>query len=504
MSGPKVVRIVSREEFIAISEASLRRLDGEIRRWERSLDQHESDTQGVIEATRRRREALHAELAADNFDGLSKRIAGEMAFLRQDRDERIERVAQRVATERRRQRRLASAAGELLAEIERRSGVEAPAALRASLEAAERRRSDADAAQGAINEALVLLAGLPASASPGPGPDVAASQRRRELARRLMDESAADGSAMASVATLAAWLSGREDEALPESSHPAHPATLRVEPALALFELEAVGEQDAAGVAAFTERAARLADEPSARRRAQLADSLVLELAAATGRRRRLNTLMAETEALVADLADLAPGATALAPMAAEIVAIGAAGANADTDAIDALEALGQRLRSEIDQHRGQAAATARRRLVLDAMAELGYQVREGMQTAWAEQGRIVLGRAGMADDGGYGVELGGGADAERLQLRTVAFGADPGRTATDDIAAETRWCGELDQLKAIAAAAGGELVVERARAVGEVPVKVVATASVAASAVGRRQRERERREPSLRRQRRD
>ena len=48
-------------------------------------------------------------------------------------------------------------------------------------------------------------------------------------------------------------------------------------------------------------------------------------------------------------------------------------------------------------------AATARRRAVLGGLAKLGYEVRETMATAWANDGRLVL-RKPNAND--YGIEL--------------------------------------------------------------------------------------------------
>jgi hypothetical protein len=375
-------------------------------------------------------------------------------------------------------RRLATADLEpdwLLALSLKRLNPDLPAGLRIGLESAQRGLSDADSAQQAFNAALGLLAG-----PTGPdAPDADTSERQRELAQRLAGE--------ASLTTLAAWLSGRE-QASSDDDRPQ--ASERAEQALALFELETMAGQDPAAIAAFSERVARLADEPGGRRRAQLADSLVLELAAATRRRRRLDALVAEAEALTADLADLTPTATGAA-----IAAIDAA----DATAIDALEAVIQDLRGRVERQRAAVAAAARRRLVLDGMAELGYQVHEGMQTAWAEQGRIVLGKAGQ---GGYGIELGGGADAERLQLRSVAFGTDPARTAADDRAAETAWCGEVEELEAMAAAAGGELRVERARGIGEAPVKVVAAITAQGRQQQQQQQQRERRAPRQERQR--
>ena len=48
-------------------------------------------------------------------------------------------------------------------------------------------------------------------------------------------------------------------------------------------------------------------------------------------------------------------------------------------------------------------AAAARRRAVLQALSSLGYEVTEGMATAWVEDGAIVLRKAANRD---YGVEL--------------------------------------------------------------------------------------------------
>jgi hypothetical protein len=81
----------------------------------------------------------------------------------------------------------------------------------------------------------------------------------------------------------------------------------------------------------------------------------------------------------------------------------------------------------------------------------------------------------------GYGVEIGGGADAARVQVRTVAFrGASAPADSARDVDAETIWCGDLLQLQAEFAAGGGAIVIERALPVGAVPLKVINDASAA------------------------
>ena len=66
-------------------------------------------------------------------------------------------------------------------------------------------------------------------------------------------------------------------------------------------------------------------------------------------------------------------------------------------------------------------ATAAQRSALLSALTELGYEVREGMQTAWAKEGRVVLRRAAIPE---MGVEIMTSQGAERLQFRPVRFGA--------------------------------------------------------------------------------
>ncbi|YCI88526.1 hypothetical protein M1D99_12320 [Pseudomonas sp. R3-41] len=48
-------------------------------------------------------------------------------------------------------------------------------------------------------------------------------------------------------------------------------------------------------------------------------------------------------------------------------------------------------MQSLIASHLQNQAALARREAVLDGLASLGYEVREGMATAWVETGKVVL-----------------------------------------------------------------------------------------------------------------
>lgn len=118
-------------------------------------------------------------------------------------------------------------------------------------------------------------------------------------------------------------------------------------------------------------------------------------------------------------------------------------------------------------------AAEERRRAVLEGLASLGYEVSEGMMTAWVTGGRVVLRKPANP---GYGVELSGGQQADIMQVRAVGIGDPAGARDTGrDRDMETIWCNEFERLQALVAKAGGNVSIESARPVGQYPLKVIA-----------------------------
>jgi hypothetical protein len=118
------------------------------------------------------------------------------------------------------------------------------------------------------------------------------------------------------------------------------------------------------------------------------------------------------------------------------------------------------RAQKVVDGAIAKLAADARR-AILGGLAKLGYEVRENMSTAWAQDGRLVVRKPNTTD---YGVELGASPDVSRLQVCVV--GAERPSTARDasrDRDMETIWCLELAQLQQLLAEAGGEVLLERA-----------------------------------------
>jgi len=113
------------------------------------------------------------------------------------------------------------------------------------------------------------------------------------------------------------------------------------------------------------------------------------------------------------------------------------------------------------------------RSIVLGSLRELGYDVREGMQTAWVEGSSIVLQKAGSGD---YGVEL---KDFNgRLRSQVIRYG-DPNSIVSDqqhqrDTEIEQHWCSAHAKTLAILRQQGMEARIMAKREPGEVPLVVV------------------------------
>ncbi|HIE68709.1 MAG TPA: radical SAM protein [Planctomycetes bacterium] len=170
--------------------------------------------------------------------------------------------------------------------------------------------------------------------------------------------------------------------------------------------------------------------------------------------------LVTELEELVAALS--AFGTTASEQVAATTAAI--AGNDVAT-----MRSLAPELRKALEAVQAQRAANARRSAVLTALARLGYEARDGMETAWAEDGSIVLRKPATGD---LGVKLSGGRAEGPLQLRPVRFGA--ARSAEADRDAEVMWCGDFRTLKDTLSEMEAELTIVQATPVGAVRLEVV------------------------------
>ncbi|WP_338693212.1 hypothetical protein V5279_43390 [Bradyrhizobium sp. 26S5] len=434
MSGPKAFRIVTRAEIISICRRSLARLDAAVEFWTSTCQRNGTVDQSDVDRVIARRDEIRRMLDADRFTDLQKQVIAEISYLNADAELRAEKAAESEAKRKGDLRRAKSAAQALLVKFET-SRIEIPVDLRRELTTPA---TSAESLNKAVSKGLMLL--QPTDRAEG------ISERQRALADRL-------GAGDRRI-TLEEWTSrqtgANDDQAL-----------LKVDKLLG--ELAGLGIDPSP----FSARIAALEAEPRARQ-ALVADSLLLDLTSAikSGRERaRLERDLAERHAELSEM----KSAEAAALRVEIEKAIARSGAN-DQELVKRADLL-------IEAEVRSMAAEERRRAVLEGLASLGYEVSEGMMTAWVSGGRVVLRKPANP---GYGVELSAGSQADIMQVRAVGIG-DPteARDAGRDRDMETIWCSEFERLQSLVAKAGGSVSIESARPVGQFPLKVVAELGV-------------------------
>ncbi|MGY4399300.1 hypothetical protein [Bradyrhizobium sp. USDA 3315] len=430
MSGPKAFRIVTRAEIIAICRRNLARLDAAIESWTSAGRRNGTIEQKDIDKVRARRDEVRRLLEADRFAELQKQVAAEIGFLQADSERRIERAAEIAARSKRDLRRSKAAAEALLQRLQALK-VEIPVDIRSELSGSA---ASSERLEAAMAKALLLL--------PSEAAQDTATDRQRELAIRLGAGERRD--------TLQEWIARQPQEI--------------EDPALGQVDAF-LGELLGLGIdpSPFSHRVASLEAEPAARR-SLIADSLLLDLTAAVKDGRAKARLADELRARGAELSVMQSAeATSLLTEIDEILA---------SPSPSNGQELVRRADFLIEEEFKVMAAAERRRAVLEGLASLGYEVSEGMATAWVQNGQIVLRKAANPD---YGVELLGGSRSDLLQVRAVGIGSSAeARDANRDRDMETIWCGEFDRLKALVAKAGGNVAMEFARPVGQFPLKIV------------------------------
>lgn len=436
MSGPKVVRIVTLEEVRRICDQHLAQV-ADAARVLREQARRCGRMNGALEATIAAQVArLEQMLEAQRWLDVQKHAPGVVASLRAEGARIQAEVVAQAEAARSRRRRIADTA-RTLAGAFAAAGMDVPPGVRAAgIGAVDASDDELSTIERELSNALAVLPTVPKASAP--------SREREELLRRLDAGGAGQ--------TVTDWLAA---QAVAPTS-----AERRLDKLLA--ELDAMGTEAAAE---FSGRAEFIAREASTAQRALLTDSLVLDVGAYVERVRKDEACLAELGTAKASLAGLKSQASRTLSSRIDTAL--------ERRAVDEADALCNEASALAAAEIKEAAAAARRQLVLSGLASLGYEVRETMATAWARDGRIVVCKPGAQD---YGVELGAPSDASRLQVRLV--GSDhphAARSTRRDADQEAIWCGEFDRLKASLAASGNELVIERALEPGAQVVRTVA-----------------------------
>lgn len=436
MSGPKVVRVVTREELLAQSMAISARLQVAIQRWQAAACDAGDLSDEEVAETRARQERLLAELNLDRFAEFNRGANSEIVFLSADTERRRELAATRRADLRTSRLRAGQNAATLMAALGEKKMAVDPEILRV-LELASRGKSDMQAAEVALASGFRLLA----PSEPG----ASVSQTQRELAARLatgiQDMSFSDWKNM-------------------QAKTQRHADDPRLEAISRQLEMLGLLGNKATRFEGFEARLQACTQESSDIQCGMKLDTLLSELASAVREMKEAASLADEAGEVLAELAPLEDEQSV--ELRTQLMAAVLA-----SDVASMRQGM-QTARAALTSAATAAAAHARRSAVLEGLAKLGYTIHEGMETAWTESGRIVVLKPGLS---GYGVELAGAPDAQRMQVRTVALHSD--RNTSHDTDAEQIWCGDFDKLKSNLSLQGANVFVDKAMRVGEVPLKI-------------------------------
>jgi hypothetical protein len=435
MSGPKVVRIVTREEILAICEQHLARLDAAIEVWTESGKRSNVIDEADIAAVYKRRDELRALLEVSAFLDLQKAVPEEIKFLEEDAQVRLAAAIERATAERTRKRRRCTAANAVISKLQT-AGKDVPTELVSLLEeiaAGNENKADADRA---FADAYALLADNNATS--------AAQERTSEIAARL----AAGERSISFTEWRAENLENDEDERLKRIDN-------------FIVELGSLGGTNRE---IFEQRITAIGAEPSQARKRLLTDSLVADLADATRVARENNYLLAKLREQLAEVGRF--NSEAARALAANLKTAITTSNTAQTEKL--IASATALVTSEFNQ----LAAEARRKAILQGLSSLGYEVQEGMATAFAKGDAVVMRHTNTP---GFGLEVNGSPEAERLQMRVVAFapqGVPRDRSRDRDV--EVQWCGDLDKLREFLGSVGGDIAIERSAVAGAMPLKVI------------------------------
>ena len=439
MSGPKIVDIrvlqAIQERQRRLQEQRLKQLQNQWRSQRRRLEKSLKELQpltnseviGVMEksmtAMDRRFEKIQE---ADSLEALQKLGEQQLQFMASELDQLREQMNTAISEVRQRSRSMRAAANDLAARLqaaglveESRSLLQAPSAARLELGAQQLGRKLRNQSDQDFRQALADLA-------------VEASPAR-------LEHNAVD------------------------------PERERIEKLLVQLELL----DDSSETTGLRSRLEALNGEQDQHQRRLLLDSLSLELSQALQRRAQEAQRQEILDELEAKL-----GVFNTAPVGLK------AAIRAHRDGHGAsLSDLRQAVETWCEQEALRQDGERVRSVVLDSLRELGYDVREGMRTAWVEGGSIVLQKAGSSE---YGVEL---KDVDgRMRTEVVRFG-DPGAPVTDqqrqrDTEIEQQWCTAHAQTLENLRKQGMEAKIMAKREPGEQPLAVRITASDRSDAI--------------------
>lgn len=432
MSGPKVVRIVTREEVIATCQGRLAQLDKAIARWQAAMSGLGCEDTVFLQETQKNRQQFAGMLEQERFLELQKEVADEIRQLQDDIQQRKQIKAEAVAKASQERRQRDENVQVLMRALVSRN-ITLPDKLNQQL-ALLKKGEYPGSATALLNQVYSHL-------SPSQ-PSEELTEKQQAILSRMTRESEPYSH---ETFRYQEWL---RQQPMAERDQ----RFVRLDRYLGELAVE-----DEACYQQFKQRLALAESETNRQKQSLLLDSVMLDIAAQVKESQTRNQLLERLELVLAEWEQKAGSRQGIEPQQLK------------NESLSELSALLERCEQQLLQMTHEITASYRQQTILQGLASLGYDVREGMQTQWLQEGRLAIKNPAVP---GYGVELAGQGEHVRLQIRTVKF--DPTEDKQRDSDVETLWCEDFDRLQKWLAARGEELVIERALPAGQVAVKQV------------------------------
>lgn len=442
MSGPKVVRIVTKQEVMAICHGRIDAVQDAIAQWSKYASNHDALTAAEKKAVEQRLLSIIKMFEREQFLDVQKQCTAEIAALHADMSRIRDEAIAKAELERSMRRRLQYSAETLIktfAASQRQVPEELSNIASSAITANETDLATMNSTLSRILTEYTLSSVEKQSMSP----------LQIELSKKLSEGE--------KLQTLADWKMHQDEDIKTIETN------RRLDKLLAEIEATEWG-----GAQPFLDRVTLITQESSSSRRSLLTDSLIFDLAAHLNERKSKELAMASMREIRSELHRLtSKTAKDLEGLLTKAI---------DSNDISSGKLLRDKGVALLKEETKAMAGASRREAILKGLSELGYEVRENMATAWAKDGRIVVRKP---NEKSYGVELGAIEDAERMQVQLVSFEqAKDASKASRDIDRETIWCSEFYRLKSLLEKSGTSLHIEKALPVGSKPLKQVQESS--------------------------
>jgi hypothetical protein len=254
------------------------------------------------------------------------------------------------------------------------------------------------------------------------------------------------------------------------SAAPAAPAEDKVQRKLDALLAEIVVLESTGGWQAIQSRAEEIRREREAGRRLMLYEALVLDCDQRVRRLREYEYWAREMDELI-DKAIVHADQPGIQALCEELRQLRRSGTCAD------LKPLVARLEQTLAAGRKAAEREEKRRLLLQTLQGMGYEIVEGMETAMQTAGRIVVQRDGESE---YAVEMVVNDDLSLVQTAMIRFGDSAEPTEQQrlrDMEKEESWCQDHTHMREHMVQHGLKTTLKMHLEPGENPVRVVAGA---------------------------